>query len=140
MINQLLNTMYNLNIKIEEKENKTKLIYEHGFINEEIKYQIKLHKKELVMRLKENEKAREVGFLVYHHGQLYEYRFGRGSYLFIERLSNGKTSAWRENYKEGDIRAYRTKTIVQDVPFRRAFDEAVGFINWLNKKRGKKVG
>ncbi|MGG0718375.1 hypothetical protein ABE096_12395 [Robertmurraya massiliosenegalensis] len=140
MINQLLNTMYNLNIKIKEKDNKTKLIYEHGLIDDGIKEQIKLNKKELLQWIDENETARKIGFLVYNHGQLYEYRFGRGSYLFVERLPNGKASSWRENYKEGDRKAYRTKSIVQNVPFERAFEEAASFIDWLNKKRGKKVG
>lgn len=140
MLFQLLNVMYNLNIELIEKDNKTKLIYSAGSIDEDLKRMIKLNKKKLIQRLKENEQARKIGFLIYNHGQFYEYRYGTWAYLFIERLPDGKATAWRENYKEGDNKAYKTKIIVQNVPFQRAFDEAIGFINWLNRKRGKRVG
>lgn len=140
MINQLLNIMYHLNIEIKEKDNKTKLIYKHGFIDEGIKTQIKQQKELILQRNRENEEARLKGFIVYNHGQFYEYRYGVGSYLFLERLPNGRAIAWRENYRQGEIKAYRTKTIVQNVMFQKAFDEATSFINWLNKKRRKKVG
>lgn len=140
MIYQLLNTMYHLNIGIKEVDRKTKLVYESGLLNDELKEQIRQHKKSLIQRLEENEEARKLGFIVYSHGQLYEYRYGRGAFLYIERLPNGKADAWRENYLPEQTIAYKTKTIVTDVPYEKAFEQARGFINWLNKNRSRKVG
>jgi hypothetical protein len=138
MVYQLLNTMYHLNIQIKEIDNKIKLIYENGVLNEYLKEQIKNHKDMLIQRLDENERARKLGFFVYHHGEFYEYRYGLGAFLYIERHSNGKSSAWRENFLPDQQQAYKTKTIVQNVSFEKAFDQAEGFINWINKNRGKK--
>jgi hypothetical protein len=138
MLYQLLNTMYHLNIEIQEKDNKTKLIYENGILNEELKERIKTSKGLLLQRLDENEKAKKLGFIVYNHGELFEYRFGLGAFLYIERLQNGRATAWRENFAPNQQLAYKTRTIVQNVPFEKAFDQAERFINWLNKNRGKK--
>lgn len=140
MIDQLLNTMYHLNIKIKEQDNKTKLVYASGLINEQLKAAIKQNKELLLQRLDENESARKIGFLVYHHGALYEYRYGRGSFLYIERLPNGKATAWRANYQPDKEEPYRTNIIVQNATFERAFEQAIGFIDWLNKKNKRKVG
>ncbi|WP_313799073.1 hypothetical protein [Cytobacillus sp.] len=138
MITQLLNTMYHLNIEIKEIDNKTKLVYAPDILNAELKELIKQHKPSLLQRLDENQAARRIGFLIYHHGMLYEYRYGRGAFLYIERLPNDKATSWRANFLPDQTKPYKTKTIVLNVPFQRAFDEAAGFINWLNKKR--KVG
>ncbi|USK56360.1 hypothetical protein LIS82_07775 [Cytobacillus solani] len=135
MINQLLNTMYHLNIEIKEIDNKTKLVYGSGILNSELKELIKQHKPLLLQRLDENQAAKRIGFLIYHHGLLYEYRYGRGAFLYIERLPNGKATAWRANYLPDQTEPYKTKTIVHNVLFQRAFDEAAGFIEWINKKR-----
>lgn len=135
MINQLLNTMYHLNIEIKEIDNKTKLVYGSGLLNAELKELIKQHKPLLLQRLDENQAAKRIGFLIYHHGMLYEYRYGRGAFLYIERLPKDKATAWRANYLPDQTEPYKTKTIVQNVPYQRAFDEAVGFIEWINKKR-----
>ncbi|MEH7126008.1 hypothetical protein V7127_22615 [Bacillus sp. JJ1773] len=140
MINQLLNTMYHLNIEIKEIDNKTKLVYEPGLLNEELKEQIKQHKSLLVQRLGENEDARKLGLLIYNHGQLYEYRYGRGAFLYIERLPNGKATAWRDNFLLEQSTPYKTKTIIANVPFEKAFEQAAGFINWMKKVQKRKVG
>ncbi|WP_445506600.1 hypothetical protein [Niallia sp. 03190] len=95
MINNLLNIMYNLNIEIKEKNNKIKLIYQNC-IDEKLKTQIKEYKIEILQQLKDNAVAKEIGFLIYQHGLFYEYRYGRGAYLFIERLPNGRATTWRE--------------------------------------------
>jgi hypothetical protein len=130
--------MYHLNIEIKEINNKTKLIYENGILNEELKEQIKTYKGLLLQRLDENEKAQKLGFIVYHHGEFYEYRYGLGAFLYVERLQNGRAIAWRENFLPNQQQAYKTKIIVQNVSFVKAFDQAEGFINWMNKNRGKK--
>jgi hypothetical protein len=122
MLYQLLNIMYHLNIEIKEINNKTKLVYEKGILNEELKEQIKTYKGLLLQRLDENEKAQKLGFIVYHHGELYEYRYGLGAFLYVERLQNGKAIAWRENFLPNQQLAYKTKIIVQNVPFEKAFD------------------
>ncbi|MBP3040565.1 hypothetical protein J9303_13825 [Bacillaceae bacterium Marseille-Q3522] len=139
MINQLLNAMYHLNIKIKEKNNRIKLIYDPGLIDENLKAQIKKHKAEIIRLLKENEAAIQIGFLVYAQGQLLEYRYGRGAYLFIERHFNGLATVWRENYREGEQRAYKVKIMAKNVSFERAFEQAAGFVNWLQKQR-KRAG
>jgi hypothetical protein len=138
MLYQLLNIMYHLKIEIKEINNKTRLVYENGILDEELKEQIKTYKCLLLQRLDENEKAQKLGFIVYHHGELYEYRYGLGAFLYVERLQNGRANAWRENFAPGQQQAYKTKIIVQNVLFEKAFDQAEGFINWMNKNRGKK--
>lgn len=140
MIYQLLNAMYHLNIEIKEVDRKTKLVYAPGLLNEKLKDQIRLHKKTLVQRLEENDEARKQGFIVYNHGQLYEYRYGRGAFLYVERLPNGRADAWRENFLPDQKTAYKTKTIVSNVPYHKAFKQAVGFVEWMNKRKGRKVG
>ncbi|MFC5732161.1 hypothetical protein [Cytobacillus gottheilii] len=135
MIYQLLNTMYHLNIKLEEINGKTKLVYETGFLDDRLKAQIKKHKQELIQRQAENAAARKLGFLVYDHGELYEYRYGRGAFLYIQRLPYSRASAWRENYLPGQAEAYKTKTVVHDVLFEKAFEQAVGFVEWMGGKR-----
>ncbi|WP_445486465.1 hypothetical protein [Niallia sp. 03133] len=139
MINNLLNIMYHLNIEIKIINNKTKLIYQNT-IDEKLKAEIKKYKFEILHQLRENETAKELGFLVYQHGLFYEYRYGRGAYLFIERYPNGRATAWRENHRPDQNGAYKTKIIVQNVLFERAFKEAAGFIEWLHKRQGKRVG
>jgi hypothetical protein len=130
--------MYNLNIQIKEVDYKTKLIYEPGILDETLKKQIKQHKKGILQRMEENEVARNAGFLIYNHGLIYEYRYGLGAYLYIERLPEGLTSVWRENYLPDQQKPHRIKIIADNVPFKKAFKEAQGFINWLNNKRGRK--
>ncbi|MDP4086010.1 MAG: hypothetical protein Q8934_15510 [Bacillota bacterium] len=140
MINQLLNTMYHLNIQIKEVENKTKLVYEPGVLDEQLKEQIKEHKKEIMQRLQENEVAKSMGFLIYHHGLFYEYRYGLGAFLYIERLSNGFVNAWRENYLSGQDKPFKIKVIAKDASFQKAFKDSNSFINWIKNKPKRKVG
>jgi hypothetical protein len=140
MINQLLNTMYHLNIQIKEIDNKTKLIYEPGQLEEKLKDLIREHKEGILQRLEENEAARNLGFQIYHHGLIYEYRYGLGAYIYIERLPNGRASAWRENYLPGQNKPFKTKIMGENVGFNKALKDAQGFISWLNEKRGRKVG
>ncbi len=140
MINQLLNKMYHLNIQIKDIEGKTKLIYEPGLLDQQLKEQIRLHKDALLIRMSENHSANKLGFLVFNHGALYEYRYGLGAFLYIERLPNGKVSAWRENYLPAQERSYKVVNIAHNVPFDKAFEKAEGFIIWLSKKQKMKVG
>jgi hypothetical protein len=140
MINQILNAMYHLNIQIKEIDNKTKLIYDPGLLDATLKALIKQHKKGILQRIEENEAARNIGFLVYHHGLVYEYRYGLGAYIYIERLPNGRVSAWRENYLPGQDKPFKTKIIAENVSFKKGLKDAKGFICWLNKKHGRKVG
>lgn len=140
MLNQILNSMFHLNIQLKEVNNKTKLIYEPGLLDQQLKEQIKEYKTQLIKRIEENEAAMKLGFLVFNHGQVYEYRFGLGSYIYIERLPNGLASAWRENFMPKQQQAYKTKTIIQNAPFNKAYQEAEKFICWLNKQQRKKVG
>lgn len=139
MINQLLNVMYHLNIQIKEINGKTKLIYEFGLLDETLKTLIKQHKERIMQRLVENEAARKLGFLVYHHGHIYEYRYGFGAYIYIERHPGGLASAWRDNYLPGQNKPFKTKIIAENVEFKKAFKDTKGFIEWLNKKRSRKV-
>lgn len=138
MINNLLNIMYDLNIEIIEKNNKIKLIYQN-YIDEKLKAQIKEYKIEILQQLKENAAAKEIGFLVYQHGLFYEYRYGRGAFLH-RTPSKWSSNSLEGNHREDQKGAYKTKIIVQNVPFERAFKEAMGFIGWLRKWQGKRVG
>lgn len=137
MLNQLLNTMYHLNIQIKEINYKTKLIYEPGLLDKGLKEEIKKHKEDLIKLLKENEIAQKDGFIVFNHGQLYEYRYGWGAYVYVERLPNDRATSWRANYRQDQIEPYKTKNIAQNVPFEKAYEQALGFVKWL---QGKRVG
>ena len=80
------------------------------------------------------------GFLVYQQGQFYEFRYGRGAFLYIERHTDGTATAWRDNFKNDNLTPYKTKIMANNVPFVKAYKEAASFIEWLNKKRGWRVG
>ncbi|MBW7651335.1 hypothetical protein [Anoxybacillus sp. ST4] len=128
----------NLNIQIKIKNKKLSLIYEEGTLPLDLRQQIKQYKQQIKKRLEENEMARAKGFLIYRYGELYEYRYGLGAYLFIERMGE-LAIAWRGNYMPGEEQPYKVKTLVERVPFEKAFKEAGNFIDWLQRqKRGVK--
>ncbi|WP_017473333.1 hypothetical protein [Amphibacillus jilinensis] len=137
MISKLLDHLNDQNIQIVVLNNqKIKLLYQKNQITKELKNQITKYKNKIIARHKQNEQARSKGFNVYGHGDLYEYRYGFGSYLFIERYSNDLVTAWRANYPKGGDKPYKIKTIRKNSNFERAFEDAVGFIDWLNKRKG----
>ncbi|MCX8045513.1 hypothetical protein CI793_11235 [Anoxybacillus ayderensis] len=128
----------NLNIQIKIKNKKLSLIYEEGTLPLDLKKQIKQHKQQIIKRLEENELARAKGFLVHLYGEFYEFRYGAGAYLFIEREGE-LAHAWRANYMPDEQKPYKIKTLAERVPFEQAFEEAAGFIDWLQRqKRGVK--
>jgi hypothetical protein len=136
MLNQLLKDMYNKNIQIELKSNnKLNLIYEQGTLTFELKEKIKQYKQQLIQRLKENAAAKEKGFLLYDFGSFYEYRYGLGAFLFIERHPDGSASSWRANYAVDENKPYKIINLKTNVPFHEAFVEAASFIDWLKKRR-----
>lgn len=138
MLYNILCEMDNLNIQIKIKNKKLSLIYEEGTLPMEFKQKIKQHKQQLIKRLEENEMAREKGFLIYCYGELYEYRYGLGAYLFIEREGD-LAIAWRANYMPEEKQPYKIKMLAERVPFEKAFHEAASFIDWLQRqKRGVK--
>jgi hypothetical protein len=127
--------MYHLNIEIKEIDQQIKLIYLPGQLDEILKEQIKQYKKGILKRIEENEAAKRAGFLVYNHGLIYEYRYGLGAFIFIERHPNGLVSVWRENYLPDQNKPFKTKIMVENVSFKKGFENAQGFINWLKKRR-----
>lgn len=134
MLYNLFYQIDNLNIQIKIKNKKLSLIYEEGTLPMDLKKQIKQHKQQIIKRLEENEQARKKGFLVYCYGEFYEFRYGVGAYLFIER--EGELAiAWRANYMPDGSRPYKIKVLAERVPFESAFQEAVGFIDWLQRQR-----
>lgn len=136
MLNQLLKDMYNQNIQIEIKNNnKLNLIYEQGMLTPELKENIKLYKQKLIQRLKENAAAQEKGFLVYEFGMFYEYRYGLGAFLFIERNPDGSASSWRANYAANETKPYKIKFLKREAAFEDAYREAASFVDWFKKKR-----
>ncbi|MFC4323675.1 TubC N-terminal docking domain-related protein [Litchfieldia salsa] len=140
MISQLLNEMYHLNIQLNIKDEKISLIYEDGVLTNDLKQKIKFNKKYLMKRLVENEIAIKKGFQIYNHGDLYEYRYGLGAFIYIERDLEGKSSAWIANYAKNENKPYKVTMISSNTTFDAAFNKAAGFIDWLNKKNGRRVG
>ncbi|MBE3553585.1 MAG: hypothetical protein IMW85_00935 [Thermicanus sp.] len=138
MITKLLNEMYRENIQIIEKEGKTKLIYELGALNIEMKKRILDNKTELLKRIRENATARKAGLLVYNHGEFYEYQYGKRAFLYIERQSDGTVNVWRENYLPDHNDPYKVKVVAKGVSFERGLKEAEGFIRWLGRERNGK--
>jgi hypothetical protein len=134
MLYNLFYQIDNLNIQLKIKNKKLSLIYEEGTLPLELKQQIKQHKQQIIKRLEENEMAHLKGFLVHQYGEFYEFRYGLGAYLFIER--EGELAyAWRANYMPEEQKPYKIKTLAERVPFEKAFEEAAGFIDWLHRQR-----
>lgn len=135
MLNQLFDQLNYSNVHLFVNDGKIRLIYKENTLNKKTKQRIKELKPKIIKRLRENQIASEKGFLVYDNGEFYEFRFGVNSYLFIERL-DGLCTAWRANYRQGEKKPYKVKAMAKNVPFEKAFKEACGFIDWLNKRRG----
>lgn len=136
-MDNLLDHLNDQNIQIVVLDNQNlKLLYQKNQMTKELKIQIKKYKKKIIERQKQNEQARSKGFNVYGHGDLYEYRYGFCSFLFIERYSNDLVTAWRANYPKGEDKPYKIKIIRKNSSFERAFRDAVGFIDWLKKRKG----
>lgn len=133
MISNLLHELYHLDIDISIINNKIRIKYKKEITNKETIEKIKKLKPLILKRLKENEIAIDKGFTIYHYGDLYEYRYGLNSYIFIERLDDYKTIAWRANYRKDDPKPYKTVRIANNVSFNESFQQAVNFIDWLNK-------
>lgn len=138
-IYQLLDKMYEQNIQFKEENENLKLIYTSGTLDEFLKMEIKRNKQQLLALLLENQNARDLGMVIYNQYTLYEYRYGKGAYLYIERLENGLTDAWRANYKVGEYKPYKIKTVCRNVPFVQAFEKSKGFIKWLHKYKNLKI-
>ncbi|WP_208592319.1 hypothetical protein [Gracilibacillus suaedae] len=139
MLNTLLDELYVNNIQIILHDNKKlKLIYNKNNNIEKLKQKIKHNKLKIITRLQENKKAYDIGFNIYGHGDLYEFRYGYGSYLYIERHENELVSVYRLNYFKGGVKPYKAKIIRENCSFERGFNDAAGFIQWLKKRR--KIG
>ncbi len=136
MISDFLHYLYHLDIYISVSNNRLRLKYKT--IDITTKEKIKQLKPLLIKRIKENDVATEKGFTVFSYGDLYEYRYGLNSFLFIERLDDHKATAWRANYRQDDDKPYKVKLIARNVPFEEAFQQANRFIDWLNKKNGRR--
>lgn len=136
MISNFLHALYHLDIDIFLINEKIRVKYKKEITNKETIEKIKILKPLILKRLKENEIAAEKGFLIHYYGDLYEYRYGLNSYLFIERLDDYKAIAWRANYRNDDSKPYNIKIIANNVSFHDAFQKATSFIDWMNKKRG----
>lgn len=131
---ELLQELFHRDIQLVVNDQNIKMIYQKENINTQIKNNIKDQKKELIKRLKENEIALEHNWIVHGQGELYEYRYGFASYIFIERLPNDKVIAWRANYRKDELKPYKVKIIGKNIEFETAMEEASGFIKWLQKQ------
>lgn len=101
-------------------------------MDNELRDLIKRYKSPILHRIKQNEAAKEQGFLIIDHGQLYEYRYSFNGYLYIERNLDGTTTAWRENYIYNDYHI-----ISNHKPFWVSFKEACEFLSWLKDQNNK---
>jgi flagellar biosynthesis/type III secretory pathway chaperone len=133
MLHDILNRMYDLNIQVIKNDENRVLV--HGEVPEDLLQDIKKHQKKIIQRLEENEQARSLGITVYHHGENYEYRYGKHAYLFIERYSGNFASAWKEKIADAPHKQNKVERMCQNAPFSKAFKQAVGFVRWMNKKR-----
>lgn len=136
MISNFLHELYHLDIDIFIINEKIRVKYKKEITKKETIEKIKQLKPLILRRFKENEMAAAKGFLVHHFGNLYEYRYGLNSYLFIERLDDYKAIAWRANYRSDDSKPYKTTIISENVSFNEAFQQSVNFIDWVKKKGG----
>jgi flagellar biosynthesis/type III secretory pathway chaperone len=132
MLYQLLNQMYDLNIQLEKEQDRFLV---HGEAPEDLLQVIKKHKQEIIQRLQDNKQAMDLGFTVHQHGELYEYRYGKRAYLFIERHPGDLASAWKETVVDTPNKPNRIKEVCHNVRFAKAFKDAAGFVEWLNRKR-----
>lgn len=134
MISNFLHELYHLDIDIFIINEKIRVKYKKEITKKETIEKIKKLKPLILKRLKENEIAVDKGFTIYHFGDLYEYRYGLNSYLFIERLDDYKAIAWRANYRSDDSKPYKTTIISENVSFNEAFQQSVNFIDWVKNK------
>lgn len=126
---ELLQELFHRDIQLVVNDQNIKMIYQKENINTQIKNNIKDQKKELIKRLKENEIALEHNWIVHGQGELYEYRYGFASYIFIERLPNDKVIAWRANYRKDEMKPYKVKIIGKNIEFETAMEGQVGLLN-----------
>lgn len=136
MISDFMHYLYHMDIYISVSNERLRLKYKT--IDIKTKENIKQLKPLLIKRLKENEDAINKGFIVYNYGDLYEFRYGLNSFLFIERLDEQKATSWRANYRKDDNKPYKVITIARNTSFEEAFQQASSFIDWLNKKSGRR--
>lgn len=97
-------------------------------------------KRKIAKRFQENKFAKKKGFMIYNHGLLYEYRYGFGAFLYVERLQNGLAHAWRANYALGKEKPYKIITVAETTSFSKAFKSAIGFVDWIERRRRSKAG
>ncbi|MFC4403819.1 hypothetical protein [Gracilibacillus xinjiangensis] len=135
MLNTLLDKIYTNNIQLTLHHKNIKIEYKMDQNIEKIKQEIKQHKRKIVKRLTENQKAADKGFFIYGHGDLYEYRYGFHSYLYMERHDNELVSIYRLKYQKGSSVPYKTTVMRKNCSFERGFDRAAGFIDWVEERR-----
>ncbi|GIP55200.1 hypothetical protein [Paenibacillus vini] len=82
-----------------------------------------------------DKKAKKAGFLPLISGEAYESQYNSNSHVFI--MSKGsKWSAWRETWQPGKERSISIKSIVDNVPFDIAVQQANKYMAFITKKRG----
>ncbi|MDD9150419.1 hypothetical protein OYT88_17935 [Sporolactobacillus sp. CQH2019] len=122
------------------QKNKSYQFFSSQKLDSALKSAVRINQDALIQRYLENTRARQLGFLVYAHGQFYELQYGRTSFLYIERFSLSgdfeAASVWRETYLSGRKASSKMVVMAKDVSFAKAFGQATSFIDWLNKKRG----
>lgn len=138
-LTQLFSKLYHYDVQLLLDNGYLKLKYKQNLKESKeiikLKQQIKNRKKDLIKRLDENNKALNKNFLIYNDGDLYEYRYGFNSFLFIERLDDNLTDCYRLNFRKDDPAPYRVVILTKNVPFDISYKKALGFIEWLNRRK-----
>lgn len=130
-ITTLLKQAYSQDIELWCEDGKLKYRAARGALSDETKRDLTDNKTALIVRLEQNAYAKGTQWIIFDFGEMYSKRTGQTSDVCIFRNEDETFSAWRGNWKPGEPRPVYQKTIVDNVGFNEAFEQAQNYINWL---------
>ncbi|MBT2641737.1 hypothetical protein J7I80_05840 [Bacillus sp. ISL-41] len=91
-------------------------------------------KKNLKLRILNNEFAKSRGWLVAHFGEVYQYQYSLNGHLLIERNPDETVDVYRCRFDVSG-KATHIKGLSEGIPFSEAYQKAHAFLDWfyLNK-------
>lgn len=96
--------------------------------------EIKSHKRSLLKILRQDEAAKQAGFIVVFEGELYTRTLGKKSAVYIEKIDR-QWKAWRETHIAERREPISVKEIVADREFDFVLLKIKDYFNYLEEKR-----
>lgn len=111
--------------------------YKKGTFPDELRFKVQQYKTLLTERVKQNQLLKGEKWFVGCFGDVYEYRLGFKSYLYIERESEQAFTLWRRTQRE--IGEDKTKIFLSSASFEQVYKKAASYINWWTGKQERAV-